>query len=67
MSAPSRTRRALSAGLPVDGPEPHRTRARRVRARRYTYTVARTDTWKEDADKYVEDAGSAVLWRKVTL
>ena len=29
-----------------------------------TYTVARTDTWKgEDANKYTEDAGSAVLWR----
>ena len=29
-----------------------------------TYTVAKTDTWREDADLYQEDAGSAVLWRR---
>ena len=30
-----------------------------------TYTVARTDTWKgADANKFQEDAGSAVLWRR---
>ena len=29
-----------------------------------TYTVARTDQWREDGDKYQEDAGTAVLWRR---
>ena len=29
-----------------------------------TYTIAKTDTYREDADLYQENAGSAVLWRK---
>ena len=29
-----------------------------------TYTVAKTDTLRDDAEMYAEDAGSAVLWRQ---
>ena len=29
-----------------------------------TYTVAKTDTWREDGELYQTDEGSAVLWRK---